>query len=62
MMSAQYYGNAITINGTSIPMISSGGLSNININPSATYVSQEISVMYLNSATPVVTTNVSSLW
>jgi hypothetical protein len=62
MMSAQYYGNAITINGTSIPMICSGGLSNITINPSATYVSQEISVMYLNSATPVVTTNVSSLW
>jgi hypothetical protein len=62
MMPAKYYANAITINGTSYTMKSGGGLANISINASATHVLQQISIMYLASATPVVVTNVMSIW
>ena len=61
-MSTKFYANAININGTARTMITNGGLSNITVNTSATYVLQQISIMFLNSSTPVVITNVSSLW
>ena len=62
MMPNKFYANAININGTAHTMISNGGLVNITINGSATYVLQQISIIFLNSSTPVVMTNVLSLW
>jgi hypothetical protein len=43
-------------------MISGGGLTNISINSNTSYVVQQINIMYLNSATPVILTNALSCW
>jgi hypothetical protein len=58
----KFYANAISVNGSSYTMKSSGGLSNISVSASATHVLQQINIVYLNSATPVVFTNVMSLY
>jgi hypothetical protein len=58
----KYYCNAISVNGTSYTMLAGGGLSNISINSSASYVMQQVSIMFLNSSTPVIVTNVLSLF
>jgi len=60
---AKFYGNAITVNGTSYTAIAIGGLSNISINASATYVMQTITIMFISSTTPTkIITSVSSLF
>jgi uncharacterized protein YuzE len=59
---AKYYVNSITINGTSRTLVAGGGLANVSINASATHVMQQLNICFLNSSTPVVTTNVISLW
>jgi hypothetical protein len=58
----KFYANAISVNGSSYTMKSGGGLSNISVNASSTHVLQQINIVYLNSATPVVFTNVMSLF
>ena len=58
----KFYANYISVNGSAITMISGGGLSNISINSSATYVMQQINICFLNSSTPIVITNVLSLF
>jgi hypothetical protein len=62
MMAVKYYCNSITVNGTSRTLYFGGGSSNASINASASYVLQQINIQYLNSSTPVVTSNVLSLW
>jgi hypothetical protein len=57
-----FYCNAISVNGTSYAMRAAGGLSNISISGSSNFVMQTISIVFLNSSTPVVLTNVSSLY
>lgn len=59
------YINGISVNGTSYTsiMVSAGGLANININSSSTYVLQTISIIFNNSSTPtLIMTNVASLF
>jgi hypothetical protein len=43
-------------------MRAGNGLANITINASATNVMQQISIIFPNSSTPIVLTNVISLW
>jgi hypothetical protein len=62
MMAVKYYVNSCTINGTSRTIIAGNGASNISINSSATYVLQTLAVMFLNSSTPIVVSNVLSIW
>jgi hypothetical protein len=62
LMAVKYYANSCTINGTSRTIIAGNGASNISINASATYVLQTIAVMFLNSSTPIVVSNVLSIW
>jgi hypothetical protein len=62
MMAVKYYCNSITVNSTSRTLYFSGGASNVSIHASAAYVIQQINICYLNSATPVVTSCVQSLW
>ena len=59
---AKFYCSAISVNGTSRTMISGGGLTNISVNSSATYVMQQITIAFLNSSIPTVITNVLSLF
>jgi hypothetical protein len=59
---AKYYVNSITINGASRTLVAGGGLANVSINGSATHVMQQLNICFLNSSTPIVTTNVISLW
>jgi hypothetical protein len=59
---AKYYVNSITVNGTSRTLVAGAGLANVSINASATHVMQQLNICFLNSSTPVVTTNVISLW
>jgi hypothetical protein len=62
MMAVKYYCNSITVNGTSRTMYFGGGSGNVSINGSASYVLQQINIQFLNSSTPIVTSNVISLW
>ena len=57
-----FYCNAITVNGTSYTMRASGGLANVSVSASSNFVMQTISIVFLNSATPNVLTNVASLY
>jgi hypothetical protein len=57
---AKFYCNTITVNTTTYSMISGGGLANISINTSATYIIQQVNIMFLNSSTPTIMTNVIS--
>jgi hypothetical protein len=50
------------INSTTITPISSGGFSSISINSSATYTLQQFNILYIGSATPIVVTNLVSLY
>jgi hypothetical protein len=59
---AKYYVNSITVNGTSRTIYAGGGTSNISVNASASYVMQQLSICFLNSSTPVVFSNVLSIW
>ncbi len=58
----KFYCNAISVNGTSYTLKAGGGLANITINTSATQVFQQINILFLNSSTPIATTNVISLF
>jgi hypothetical protein len=62
MMAVKYYCSSCTINGTSRTIQMAGGLSNASISASANYVIQTISIMFLNSSTPIVVSNVASLF
>ena len=62
MILAKFYCNSITVNGSSYTMIAGNGLTNISVNSGATYVIQQINVMFLNSSTPIVVTNIVSLF
>ncbi len=62
MFDAKFYANTITVNGTGYTMKAGGGLSNISVDPNATHVMQQVNVMFLNSTTPIVLTNVMSLF
>jgi hypothetical protein len=57
---SKYYCSSITVNGTSRTIVFSGGSPTINA--SATLVMQQISICYLNSATPTVVSSVNGLW
>ena len=57
-----FYCNAISVNGISYTMRAAGGLSNISISGSSNFVMQTITIAFLNSSTPIVLTNVSSLY
>jgi hypothetical protein len=57
-----FYCNVISVNGTLYTMRASGGLSNISISGSSLSVMQTITIAFLNSSTPIVLTNVSSLY
>jgi arginine deiminase len=59
---AKFYVNSITVNGTSRTIVAGGGASNIAINGSATQVMQQLAISFLNSSTPIVISNVISLW
>ena len=58
----KFYANTISVNGSSITMTAIGGLSNISVNASATFVYQTIHIIFNNSSTPTVTTSVASIW
>ena len=63
--SAKFYGNVIQVSGTSQTIISIGGASNIstNINSSATNLLQQITLIYVNSSTPIkCLTNIASIF
>jgi exosome complex RNA-binding protein Rrp42 (RNase PH superfamily) len=62
MMAVKYYANSCTVNGTSRTMQFGGGAANVSINASANYVMQQVNVMFLNSSTPIVSSNVLSLF
>jgi hypothetical protein len=62
LMSVKYYCNSITVNGTSRTIYAGNGTSNISINASASYVMQQLSIVFLNSSTPIVFSNVISIW
>jgi hypothetical protein len=62
MMAVKYYCNSITVNGTSRTMYFGGGSGNVSINGSASYVLQQINIQFLNSSTPIITSNVLSIW
>ncbi len=58
----KFYCSAISVNGSSYTMKAGAGLANISINSSATHVFQQINILFLNSSTPTITTNVISLF
>ena len=62
MMPSKFFATSVSVNGTTIVPIANGGFSSTNINASATYVTQQISVCYLNSATPIVLSSVSGMY
>lgn len=62
MIPSKFYANSCTINGTSRTIYFTGGSANVTVNSSAVYVLQQISVMYLNSSTPIVTSSVISMF
>ncbi len=59
---AKFFCNTITINGISYTIKAGGGLANIVINSNATQVFQSINISFLNSSSPVVFTNVNSMF
>lgn len=59
---SKFYSNYVGINGSGYAPIAGGGLSNIAINSSATYVMQQVNICFLNSTIPTVITNVLSLF
>jgi len=58
----KFYANAININGTAYTMRAGGGLANITVDENAVNVIQQINIMFLNSSTPIVITNILSLF
>jgi uncharacterized protein YuzE len=62
MMAVKYYANSCTVNGTSRTMQFGGGSANVSVHASANYVLQQVNVMFLNSSTPIVSSNVLSLF
>jgi hypothetical protein len=58
----KFFANAISVNGTSYTMRAVGGLSNLTVNASSLNVIQQINILFLNSATPIVTTSLASLF
>jgi hypothetical protein len=60
--STRFYATAININGSAITMTAIGGLSNLSINASASFVYQTITIIFNNSSTPSVSTGLLSLW
>lgn len=62
MIPSKFYANSCTINGTSRTIYFTGGSANVTVNSSAVYVLQQISVMYLNSSIPIVTSSVISMF
>jgi uncharacterized coiled-coil protein SlyX len=59
---SKYYVNSCTVNGTSRTIYFNGGSANVSINASATFVLQTLTFAYLNSSTPVVMSNVASIF
>jgi hypothetical protein len=62
LTTAKFYVNSITVNGTSRTIYAGGGASNISVNASSTHVLQQLNIAFLNSSTPVVFSNVLSIW
>lgn len=60
--STRFYANAISINGTTYTMTAIGGLANISISSSATFVYQQIQIIFNNINVPSVTTSVLSVF
>ena len=56
----KFYASGISVNGTSYTMKINGG--SVSINASSTHVIQQINIMFLNSATPIVVTTAASLF
>jgi hypothetical protein len=56
------YVSNIIVNSTSVVPISSGGFSNITINQNATHTLQQFNIMFIGGPTPIVITNLVSLF
>jgi hypothetical protein len=52
----------VVVNSANVVPISSGGFSNITINQNATYTLQQFNIMFIGSSTPIVITNLVSLF
>jgi hypothetical protein len=58
----KFFANAISVNGTTYTMRAVGGFANLSVNSSALNVIQQINIMFLNNATPIITTSLASLF